>query len=52
MLRNNYQNGLISILCSIGSKPLELWDASLHEGMLKKASDEDVQSPGLIANSI
>lgn len=28
MFRNTYQSGLLSILYSLGSKPLQLWEPS------------------------
>eukprot|EP00026_Physarum_polycephalum_P018408 Phypoly_transcript_19985.p1 GENE.Phypoly_transcript_19985~~Phypoly_transcript_19985.p1 ORF type:complete len:191 (-),score=20.09 Phypoly_transcript_19985:33-605(-) len=44
MFKNTFQSGFLSILYSIGSKPLEIWDAKVKNGQIKKITDEDIQS--------
>ena len=44
MFRNTYQNGFLSILYSIGSKPLRIWDKSVKNGHIKRITDSDIQS--------
>jgi len=44
MYRNSYQNGLLSILYSIGSKPLQTWQSEVKNGHLKRITDEDIHS--------
>uniref|UniRef100_A0AC35U889 DUF667 domain-containing protein n=1 Tax=Rhabditophanes sp. KR3021 TaxID=114890 RepID=A0AC35U889_9BILA len=44
MFRNTYQSGLLSILFSIGSKPLQIWDKTTKNGYVKRVTDDDIQS--------
>jgi len=44
MFRNTYQSGFLSILYSIGSKPLQIWDANVKNGHIKRITDPDIQS--------
>ena len=51
MFKNTYQSGFLSILYSIGSKPLQIWDKqsnlfdySVHNGHIKRLTDQDIQS--------
>jgi hypothetical protein len=52
MFANTYQSGFLSILYSIGSKPLQIWDKSsilyiiniVHNGHIKRLTDQDIQS--------
>lgn len=44
MFRNTFQSGILSILYSMGTKPLQLWDKKVRNGHIKRISDEDIQS--------
>ena len=59
MFHNTFQSGLLSVLYSIGSKPLQLWDKQVRDfearigrsmvcqvknGHIKRITDEDIQS--------
>ncbi|CAI4224219.1 unnamed protein product [Auanema sp. JU1783] len=44
MFHNTFQSGLLSILYSIGSKPLQLWDKQVKNGHIKRITDEEIQS--------
>lgn len=44
MFRNTYQAGFLSILYSIGSKPLQIWDKKVRNGHIKRITDADIQS--------
>jgi cilia- and flagella-associated protein 20 len=44
MFKNTYQAGFLSVLYSIGSKPLELWDTQTKNGHIKRITDPDIQS--------
>lgn len=44
MFRNTFQSGFLSILFSIGSKPLSIWSAEVRNGHIKRVTDEDIQS--------
>lgn len=44
MFRNTYQAGFLSVLYSIGSKPLQIWDSEVKNGHIKRITDEDIQS--------
>jgi hypothetical protein len=51
MFANTYQSGFLSILYSIGSKPLQIWEKSstrlfysVHNGHIKRLTDQDIQS--------
>ncbi|KIY95116.1 hypothetical protein MNEG_12843, partial [Monoraphidium neglectum] len=43
MFKNSYQSGFLSLLYSIGSKPLQIWDQDVREGHVKRVTDEDIQ---------
>ena len=38
------QSGFLSILYSIGSKPLQIWDKQVRNGHIKRLTDGDIQS--------
>ncbi|GBF96774.1 hypothetical protein Rsub_09630 [Raphidocelis subcapitata] len=44
MFKNSYQSGFLSILYSIGSKPLQIWDKQVRNGHIKRLTDADIQS--------
>mmetsp|Transcript_21901 Transcript_21901/g.45834 ORF Transcript_21901/g.45834 Transcript_21901/m.45834 type:complete len:300 (+) Transcript_21901:659-1558(+) len=44
MFRNTFQSGFLSILYSIGSKPLQIWDSRVQNGHIKRITDQDIQS--------
>lgn len=44
MFRNTYQAGFLSVLYSIGSKPLQIWDKQVRNGHIKRITDSDIQS--------
>lgn len=44
MFRNTFQSGLLSILYSIGSEPLQLFEAKVKNGVIKRITDEDIRS--------
>uniref|UniRef100_A0A915L684 CFA20 domain-containing protein n=1 Tax=Romanomermis culicivorax TaxID=13658 RepID=A0A915L684_ROMCU len=44
MFRNTFQSGLLSVLYSIGSKPLQIWDKQVKNGHIKRITDGDIQS--------
>lgn len=44
MFHNSYQSGFLSILYSVGSKPLQIWDCKVRNGHVKRITDEDIQS--------
>lgn len=44
MFKNTFQNNLLSILYSIGSNPLQLWDKQIKNGQIKRITDNDIQS--------
>ncbi|CAK9082877.1 Cilia- and flagella-associated protein 20 (Gene trap locus 3 protein) [Durusdinium trenchii] len=44
MFKNTYQSGFLSILYSIGSKPLQIWDKKVRNGHIKRLTDSDIQS--------
>ncbi|EFN61152.1 UPF0468 protein CG5343 [Camponotus floridanus] len=47
MFRNTYQGGLLSILYSCGSSPLELWDMHVKNGYIRRITDEEIKSLAL-----
>ncbi|XP_076639122.1 cilia- and flagella-associated protein 20 [Colletes latitarsis] len=47
MFRNKYQHGLLSVLYSCGSAPLELWDMRVKNGYIRRVTDEEVKSLAL-----
>lgn len=44
MFHNTFQSGLLSVLYSIGSKPLQIWDKAVRNGHIKRITDEEIQS--------
>ncbi|KAG9454876.1 hypothetical protein H6P81_007780 [Aristolochia fimbriata] len=44
MFKNTFQSGFLSILYSLGSKPLQIWDKEVTNGHIKRPQDEDIQS--------
>ncbi|EOY22246.1 Uncharacterized protein TCM_014470 isoform 2, partial [Theobroma cacao] len=44
MFKNTFQSGFLSILYSLGSKPLQIWDKEVVNGHVKRPHDEDIQS--------
>lgn len=44
MFRNTFQSGFLSILYSLGSKPLQIWDSQVSNGHIKRLTDEELQS--------
>ena len=44
MFKNTFQSGFLSVLYSIGSKPLQLWDKKVRNGHIKRITDNDIQS--------
>jgi len=44
MFHNTFQSGLLSILYSLGSKPLQIWDKNVRNGHIKRITDEEIQS--------
>jgi hypothetical protein len=44
MFKNKFQSGFLSILYSVGSKPLEIWSEDLKNGYIKRLTDIDINS--------
>lgn len=44
MFKNTFQSGFLSILYSIGSNPLQIWDKKVKNGIIKRVTDQDIQS--------
>ncbi len=44
MFRNTFQSGFLSILYSIGSNPLQIWDKKVKNGSIKRITDNEIQS--------
>lgn len=51
MFKESYQSGFLSILYSIGSKPLQIWEKNstywvntVENGYIKRLTDQDIQS--------
>lgn len=44
MFKNTFQSGFLSILYSIGSKPLQIWGKTVRNGHIKRITDNDIQS--------
>ena len=44
---NPKDNGFLSILYAIGTKPLQNWDFSVKNGHIKRLLDPDIQSPSI-----
>ena len=44
MFKSTFQSGFLSILYSIGSKPLQIWEKNVRNGHIKRLTDTDIQS--------
>lgn len=44
MFKNKFQSGFLSILYSIGSNPLEIWNNKTQNGYIKRITDNDINS--------
>ena|SRR5699024_3675386 len=44
MFKNTFQSGFLSILYSIGSNPLQIWDKKVKNGSIKRVTDSEIQS--------
>ncbi|XP_057291057.1 cilia- and flagella-associated protein 20 [Hydractinia symbiolongicarpus] len=44
MFKTTFQSGFLSVLYSIGSKPLQIWDQKVMNGHIKRITDNDIQS--------
>ena len=44
MFKNTFQSGFLSILYSLGSKPLQIWDKKVRNGHIKRITDNHIQS--------
>ena len=44
MFRNTFQSGFLSVLYSIGSKPLQIWNKQVRNGHIKRITDGDILS--------
>ncbi|XP_033487676.1 cilia- and flagella-associated protein 20-like [Epinephelus lanceolatus] len=44
MFKNTFQSGFLSVLYSVGSKPLDIWDKKVRNGHIKRVTDEDICS--------
>lgn len=44
MFKNTFQSGFLTILYSIGSKPLQIWQKKVENGHIKRIMDGDMQS--------
>ncbi|KAH1102241.1 hypothetical protein GLYMA_13G188400v4, partial [Glycine max] len=44
IFKNTFQSGFLSILYSLGSKPLQIWDKEVVNAHVKRPQDEDIQS--------
>eukprot|EP00298_Acanthocystis_sp_HF-20_P030303 c9420_g1_i1.p1 GENE.c9420_g1_i1~~c9420_g1_i1.p1 ORF type:complete len:171 (+),score=65.99 c9420_g1_i1:14-526(+) len=45
MFKNTFQSGFLSILYSLGTKPLQIWDkSSTEDGQVKRVNDDLIQS--------
>ena len=44
MFKNTFQSGFLSILYSIGSRPLQIWEKEVRNGHIKRLSDQDINS--------
>ena len=45
MFQNTYQSGFLSILYSIGSKPLQIWDKSSNSFLIQSTTGISSDSP-------
>lgn len=44
MFKNSYQSGFLSILFSVGNKPLKIWAQHIRNGHIKRLTDNDLNS--------
>ena len=44
MFKNTFQSGFLSILFSLGSKPLQIWQQHIQNGHIKRITDPDITS--------
>lgn len=44
MFASAYQKGFLSILYSVGSKPLQIWGTEVHNGHVERVTDGDIRS--------
>jgi hypothetical protein len=44
MFKNKYQAGFLSVLYSIGAKPLQIWEEQIQNGYIKRITDNDINS--------
>ncbi|PAA49648.1 hypothetical protein BOX15_Mlig021881g4, partial [Macrostomum lignano] len=44
MFKDTFQSGFLSVLYSIGSKPLQIWTKQVRNGHIKRITDNDIQS--------
>ena len=44
MFKNSYQSGFLSILYSVGNKPLKIWAQHIRNGHIKRITDNDINS--------
>mmetsp|Transcript_13784 Transcript_13784/g.55784 ORF Transcript_13784/g.55784 Transcript_13784/m.55784 type:complete len:114 (-) Transcript_13784:2886-3227(-) len=44
MFKNTFQSGFLSILYSIGSQPLQIWEKKCRNGHIRRITDNDIQS--------
>ncbi|CAG2105490.1 unnamed protein product [Medioppia subpectinata] len=44
MFKNTFQSGFLSVLYSIGSNPLQIWDKKVKNGSIKRITDNEIQS--------
>ena len=44
MFKNSYQSGFLSILFSVGNKPLKIWAQHIRNGHIKRLTDNDINS--------
>ncbi|CAB1419305.1 unnamed protein product [Pleuronectes platessa] len=44
MFKSTFQSGFLSILYSIGSKPLKIWEKQVKNGRVERITDEDINS--------
>ncbi|XP_059473305.1 cilia- and flagella-associated protein 20-like [Neocloeon triangulifer] len=44
MFKNKFQNDFLSILYSLGSKPLQIWDKNVRNGHIERITDDDLHS--------
>ena len=44
MFKNTYQAGFMSILYSLGTKPLQIWSQNIQNGYIKRLTDTEINS--------